>query len=73
MTHVKIHYEGDVGNVTVDGFDLTPHMFKHPFAVKFATGPDDETEVHITLAADALDIELPDAVLETLVREPVTK
>jgi hypothetical protein len=69
MAHVQIR-QGDshgVLKITVDGVDLSNHVYNDGFGlVRVGEGMDGEWGVRMIVAADVLDIDLPDAVVKAL-------
>lgn len=71
MAHVKITQEKATGplRIEVDGVDLTNHVYNEGFGlVQVGEGPFTEWGVRMIIAADALDIDLPDAVVEAIAK-----
>ena len=70
MTHVQIrnHPTMDGHQILVDGHDLSTAVLADSLrvtAVGSPTGPD-EIRVSITIAADTLDVDLPEAVIQAM-------
>lgn len=71
MAHVQIKQESARGplRVIVDGVDLTGHVYDEGFGlVQVGEGPLAEWGVQMVLAADDLDIDLPEAVVQVTER-----
>jgi hypothetical protein len=71
MAHVQIHQEklGDPISVVIDGVEMNTHILVEDFRVKFPGDLDLPVAVHMVIAADSLDLDLPDAVLEAVARD----
>lgn len=64
MAHVQIASEADGGYVvTVDGVDISHAVLAEGFNVEFETTP---ARLHMTVLAETLEVDLPDAVLDAL-------
>lgn len=71
MAHVQFRTGSAVTNgheseLIVDGVDITTHVLAEGFSISESDDPDPlarEWVVKLTLAADTLDVDLPDAVL----------
>jgi len=65
--HVRIGRNADGGHfVEVDGVDFSAKVLAEGFGVEFANDPAVPDRVHMIIAADVLDIELPNAVVDAL-------
>ena len=74
-THIQIHMGRDKAQVLVDGFDLTPHVLAEGVRVDVGDRIDQPSVVHLRLAADVLDIDLPEGILASVLHddaEPTT-
>lgn len=67
MTHIQYRrdHQGR-GTLAVDGFDLTPHALAKGFEIEIPEDLAQQAVVRVTLVADTLDVDLPDAVVEAL-------
>ena len=75
MAHVQLRkQEGDSRvEIVVDGVDMSDHVYRDGFAlVRVGEGEGEEWGVRMVVAADAFDIDLPDAVLAALVHKDET-
>lgn len=64
-THVKIGRNESGGHtLIVDGHDLSYKVLGEGFAVEFAASPEQPDRVSVVLAADTLDIDLPESIVE---------
>lgn len=68
MAHVQIHQNSDgSGRVLVDGVDLSMHILADGFRIEnLGGGKTDPARVHMTVVADTLDVDLPEAVIEAV-------
>lgn len=67
MAHVKISSKQGVGHIEVDGVDLSMAVLRAGFRVEFDTAGDfGHPEVHMIVAAETLEMDLPDAVVKPL-------
>lgn len=65
--HVRIGRNADGGHcIEVDGVDVSFKVLKDGFRVEFADEPHLPDLVHMVVAADSLDIDLPAAVIEAM-------
>lgn len=72
MTHVKIRTGDAPGafNLEVDGVDMSMAVLAGGLRVEFPESYSHPAMVHLVIAADVLDIDLPDAALEAIRRKP---
>lgn len=69
MAHVQIKAGSGIpgsGQVIVDGVDMTDCILAEGFAINCPREPSGQWSVTMTLAADSLDVDLSDAVLNAL-------
>lgn len=67
MAHVQIASEADGGYVvSVDGVDVTHAVLARGFAVEFPPIEDGPALVHMTVLAETLEVDLPDAIVDAL-------
>lgn len=50
----------------VDGVDMTPHTLREGFRIELSEDYFQPARIHCTIAADTLEADLPDAVLEAV-------
>lgn len=67
MAHVKINAKGSgVTEVIVDGVNMTRDIMVAGFGVTFPESEFDVARVHMVVAADTLEMDLPESVIEAL-------
>jgi hypothetical protein len=74
MAHIQIKTNGDDRHrvcVIVDGVDMAEHILADGFSINCPPGPSEEWSVTMTVCAESLDVDLPDAVLDAVRSERV--
>lgn len=70
MTHVKIStLPNGAHSLVVDGVEMNKKILAEGFAVELSTDLGQPDRVHMIVAADVLDLDLPDAVVTALRQE----
>ena len=68
MTHVKISTSRDAGSIVVDGVDISRAVLAEGITVAVSTAPGAPSMVSLTLVADILELDLPEAVVAPLIQ-----
>jgi hypothetical protein len=69
MANVQIKCGSDVKGclqIIVDGHDLSNDVLVEGFHIETPNDPDGFAQVHVVIAADTLEVELPEAVVNAL-------
>lgn len=64
MTHVELKTSSAGTSLVVDGVEITPHVLHEGFSITPAE--DGKLLVSLTIAADAVDADLPNAIVQAL-------
>lgn len=67
MTHVTLNRtKGGGHRLVVDGFDMSMHVLAEGFRVEVSDDPARPDLVHLVIAADTIEADLPDSVISAV-------